>query len=107
MRAPKLYMALVTALALAGCESLSTMWGGSTRSGQSSSVVEFLYPNGEVPPKPTGQVPAITLPIKVGLAFVPGRGAQLGPLSEAQKMQLLEQVRSKFTGEDYVTEIVL
>jgi len=97
----------VTALALAGCESLSTMWGGSTRSGESSSVVEFLYPNGEVPPKPTGEVPAITLPIKVGLAFVPGRGHTLGPLSEAQKMQLLDRVRGKFTGEDYVTEIVL
>jgi len=108
MGVPKLCMVLVALLALAGCESLSsTMWGGQTRSGESSSVVEFLYPNGEVPPKPTGEVPAINLPIKVGLAFVPGRGGQLGPLSEAQKMQLLDQVRGKFTGEDYVTEIVL
>ena len=98
---------LAASLALAGCESLSAMWGGSTRSGESSSVVEFLYPAGEVPPKPTGEVPAINLPIKVGLAFVPGRGQSLGPLSEAQKMRLLDQVRGKFTGEDYVTEIVL
>lgn len=108
MRTRTLSLLLALALALAGCESLySTMWGGSTRSGESSSVVEFLYPGGEVPPKPTGELPAITLPIKVGLAFVPGRGTQLGPLSEAQKMQLLEQVRARFTREDYVTEIVL
>ena len=107
MRVSKLCLVLTTSLALAGCESLSTMWSGSTRSGESSSVVEFLYPGGEVPPKPTGEVPAIAVPIKVGLAFVPGRGGQLGPLSEAQKMQLLDQVRGKFTGEDYVAEIVL
>jgi len=107
MRALELSVVLVASIVLAGCESLSTMWGGSTRSGQSSSVVEFLYPGGEVPPKPSGEVPAISLPIRVGLAFVPGRGAQLGPLSEAQKMQLLDKVRARFTGEDYVTEIVL
>lgn len=107
MRILTLSAVLAASLALVGCESLSTMWGGSTRSGESSSVVEFLYPAGEVPPKPTGEVPAITLPIKVGLAFVPGRGQSLGPLSEAQKMQLLEQVRDRFSGEDYVTEIVV
>jgi rhombotail lipoprotein len=95
------------ALSLAGCEAMNNLWGGSTRSGESSSVVEFLYPDGAKPPKPTGAVPAIRLPITVGLAFVPGRGAALGPLSEPQKLALLEQVKSKFTGEDYVTEIVV
>jgi rhombotail lipoprotein len=95
------------ALALSGCEAMNNLWGGSTRSGESSSVVEFLYPDGAKPPKPTGDVPAIKLPITVGLAFVPGRGTALGPLSEAQKMALLEQVKSKFTGEDYVTDIVV
>jgi rhombotail lipoprotein len=106
MRVWCLMALLVPALGLAGCEAMSTMWGGSTRSGVSSSVVEFLYPAGEVPPKPTGEVPAIKLPITVGLAFVPGREG-IGPLPEAQKMALLDQVRAKFTGEDYVTEIVL
>lgn len=108
MRALSRSFLLAAVLVLAGCESLSTLWeGGTQRSGESSSVVEFLYPDGREPPKPTGEVPAINLPITVGLAFVPGKGAGLGPLSEAQKMQLLERVRTKFTGEDYVTEIVL
>ena len=31
----------------------------------------FLYPYGEEPPKPPQTVPALELPIKVGLAFVP------------------------------------
>ena len=95
------------ALGLAGCEAMNNLWGGSTRSGESSSVVEFLYPDGAKPPKPTGGVPAIRLPITVGLAFVPGRGTALGPLSEPQKLALLEQVKAKFTGEDYVTDIVV
>lgn len=94
--------------ALTGCESLSTMWGGGqTRTGVSSSVVEFLYPDGQVPPKPSGELPTLQLPIKVGLAFVPGASPGVGPLSESQKLQLLEGVRSKFTSEDYVTEIAL
>jgi len=108
MRVLPLSLLMSLALGLSGCESLSTMWGGgTTRSGESSSVVEFLYPDGEAPPKPTGGVPAINLPITVGLAFVPGRGTGLGPLSEAQKMALLEQVRAKFTSEDYVTNILV
>ena len=101
-----LAMALVV---LAGCESLSTMWGGqpATRTGSSSSVVEFLYPDGSVPPKPTGELPVLQLPIKVGLAFVPGTAGRAGPLSEPEKMALLDDVRAKFAGEDYVTEIVV
>jgi rhombotail lipoprotein len=106
LRLPLLVAALVL---LAGCESLSTMWGGqpATRTGASSSVVEFLYPDGAVPPKPSGELPVLRLPIKVGLAFVPGTQGRAGPLSEPQKLDLLEGVRTKFESEDYVTEIVV
>lgn len=109
MRALSLSCLLAVALLLTGCEALFGLWGGggAQRSGASSSVVDFLYPGGEQPPKPTGEVPSITLPITVGLAFVPGGSYGLGPLSEAQKMQLLDEVRAKFTSEDYVTEIVV
>lgn len=104
---PSLLFAL--ALALTGCEALFGYWegDGAKRTGASSSVVEFLYPDGAVPPEPTGAVPEIRLPITVGLAFVPGGGAALGPLSEAQKAALLEQVRANFVTEDYVTDIVV
>jgi rhombotail lipoprotein len=107
MRTVTSAIVLASVPSLAGCEALFGGWGGESgrRSGQSSSVVEFLYPNGEVPPEPTGSVPEVRLPITVGLAFVPGRG--LGPLSEAQKSALLEQVRAKFVSEDYVTDIVV
>lgn len=109
MRNLRLPLLAAVACALVGCEALSTMWGGQpqTRTGASSSVVEFLYPDGAVPPRPTGELPTLQLPIKVGLAFVPGGQTAYGPLSEPQKMALLDGVRSKFAGEDYVTEIVL
>ena len=109
MRALHLPLLVAATVLLTACESLSTMWGGqpATRTGASSSVVEFLYPDGTAPPKPTGELPVLQLPIKVGLAFVPGAEGRAGPLSEPQKMALLEGVRSKFAGEDYVTEIVL
>lgn len=105
--ASRLWLTVVLA-SLCGCEALfGTYWSGQTRTGESSSIVEFLYPSGEVPPQASGEVPAVELPLTVGLAFVPGKGASLGPLSEPQKMALLEQVRAKFTSEDYVTQIVL
>jgi rhombotail lipoprotein len=110
MRVSILSVLIATVLLLAGCEALNSyMWGGQSgnRKGVSSSVVEFLYPNGEVPPKPTGELPTIVLPIKVGLAFVPARSAAYEPLSEAQKMALLDDVRARFTSEDYVTEIAV
>jgi rhombotail lipoprotein len=109
MRNLKTSLLLALALTLAGCEALFGYWGGDAakRTGASSSVVEFLYPAGEVPPEPTGAVPEIRLPITVGLAFVPGRDAALGPMSEAQKTALLEQVRARFLTEDYVIDIVV
>lgn len=102
---------LVVVLALplvAGCEALlGEYWSPQQRTGASSSVVEFLYPDGAVPPKPTGTLPVLPQPLTVGLAFVPGRGGEMGPLSEPQRLQLLENVRAKFAGETYVTDIVL
>lgn len=99
---------LLVLTGLSGCEAMfGEYWSGHTRSGTSSSVVEFLYPDGAVPPKPTGAVPAINLPLTVGLAFVPGRSEGPGPLSEAQKLALLDQVRARFSTEDYVTQIVV
>lgn len=109
MRNFRLPLLVAAFVMFAGCEALSTMWGGqpATRTGASSSVVEFLYPDGAVPPKPSGELPVLRLPIKVGLAFVPGTQGRAGPLSEPQKLDLLEGVRAKFESEDYVTEIVV
>jgi rhombotail lipoprotein len=107
-RSLRLSLILLLAVLASGCEALlGEYWSPQQRTGASSSVVEFLYPDGAVPPKPTGELPVLPQPLTVGLAFVPGRDGEMGPLSEPQKLALLETVRAKFAGEDYVTQIVL
>ena len=83
----------------------STGFGSDGRRGVSSSLVDYLYPEGQVPPQYEETVPHLRLPLTVGLAFVPSqKNSGLG-LSEAKKMQLLEQVKQNFAGLDYVRDI--
>ncbi len=97
---------LVAGLAtVAGC---SQYWQAeTTRSGASSSLVDYLYPEGTVPPAFDEKVPQLRLPLRVGLAFVPparSPGAQ-SVLSEADRAALLDRVRAKFTDREYISSI--
>ena len=89
-------------ICLSGC---SWMLGGETRTGESSSLVDYLYPNGEIPPAISDEVPYLELPIRVGIAFVPGQKTTGGALSEATKMSLLDDVRGEFIDRDYIGHI--
>ena len=87
---------------ITGC---STLWHGTqaqTRQGASSSLVDFLYPNGEVPPE-VPEKPNLRLPLKVGLAFVPSRGGD--GLSAAERQELLTQVAQAFDDRPFVESI--
>jgi rhombotail lipoprotein len=75
-----------------------------SESGNSSSLVEFLYPNKSNPPLQDA-VPQLRLPLRVGLAFLPARGA--APLDEAHQQQLLERIRQRFSTRPFVSDIVL
>jgi rhombotail lipoprotein len=90
-------------LLAAGC---SSMWGvdGQTRSGVSSSLVDYLYPAGEVPPDVQDTIPQLNLPLRVGIAFVPGR-VGTSAISEATKIELLEKVKDQFTDREYIEYI--
>ena len=61
-------------------------------------------PNGEVPPDTQDTIPYLELPLRVGIAFVPGQAGP-GSISEATKMQLLEQVKSNFVDREYIGHI--
>ena len=74
-------------------------------SSSSSSLVEFLYPNSSTPP-PQDAVPELHLPLRVGLAFLPGRGGQAS-LEAAHEEQLLERIRRRFSDRHFVSEIVV
>ena len=89
---------------LTGCSTLLS--GGNNlqvRQGSSSSLVDFLYPDGEVPPAPSEALPQVRLPAKVGLAFVPTRGGN--PLSAAEQKVLLDRVAAAFSDRPFVASI--
>lgn len=96
---------VLIALITSGC---STFWdwgtGPDVRSGVSSSLVDYLYPGGQVPPAVQDTIPYLELPLRVGIAFVPGPTGRHA-ISEATKMQLLENVKSKFADRDYIEHI--
>lgn len=95
------------ALALSGCALLNPacgpQCGASHRS--SSSLVEFLYPNGAEPPR-ENSIPELHVPLRVGLTFLPAQGAASGP-DAALKEQLLQRVRQHFSDRKFVSEIVV
>jgi rhombotail lipoprotein len=94
------------AILIAGCTSLWQAYSGGERRGVSSSLVEYLYPDGEEPPPYSEAVPQLNIPLRVGLAFVPAtRSTEYPLLSEATKTELLGRVRQQFLDREYISEI--
>jgi len=98
-----LFALVSVALLLSGCSTLWD-WSGGHRNGTSSSLVDYLYPDGEVPPDVQDTIPYLELPLRVGIAFVPG-GVGPGTISEATKMRLLENVKANFVDREYIGHI--
>jgi rhombotail lipoprotein len=93
-------------LFLAGCTSLWQLGApGGTRNGVSSSLVDYLYPKGEVPPEQPQGIPQLALPLRVGIAFVPSQNNSDAAISEATRTELLGNVRSAFLDRDYIAHI--
>lgn len=100
-----LFLGMIAMVALQGC---ALCWNGCgsrvMRSGNSTSLVEFLYPDG-VPPR-TDTVPELRIPLHVGLAFLPSnRGTSTVTLDPLQKQELLESIRARFKSRQFVSEI--
>lgn len=97
---------IIVSVALTGCAALNDLFGESSyRSGSSSSLVDFLYPDGKQPPPVDQRIPNLQLPLRVGLAFVPANDNPSGGLSEEHKQLLLEKVRASFAGRKYIRDI--
>ncbi len=93
---------------IVGCLSAcSAFWGPDGRRGVSSSLVDYLYPNGELPAEHTRTTPNLRLPLRVGLAFVPSSQHSGLSLPEAKKTELLEGVKSQFSHLSYVEKITV
>ncbi len=102
----KRMLVLTTALPLVACTSFWQMWSSDgTRDGVSSSLVDYLYPKGEQPPTPGQDIPKLNLPLRVGIAFVPPQYGAGGAISEATKLELLNNVKAAFMDREYIAHI--
>jgi rhombotail lipoprotein len=87
-------------LALAGCASIKDPSGVR----QAGSIVDYLYPDARQAPALQPSVTRLRLPVRVGIAFLPGNGWSGGP-TEQMRARLLDRVKASFTQYDYIGSI--
>jgi rhombotail lipoprotein len=100
MKRLKTLFCVFALLTLGGCASMFSHTG----SRQAGSIVDYLYPDAKESPKLEPAVTRLRLPVRVGIAFVPGGGRGAGP-QEAAQLQLLERVKAAFSQVDYIGSI--
>ena len=98
MRHRTLTALVAAALISSGCAT----WFDPPRQTHRASVVDYLYPKNEQPAlKPS--VPELHLPLRVGIAFVPGN--LTGDLPEVERNNLLNRVKNAFSNRPYIDNI--
>jgi len=103
MKAVRVLSLVTLATALAGCISDGMcMWNCGAQHSGSTPLVEFLYPDGKVPP--VDATPELKIPLTVGLSFLPSRGGY-ERLDATQKEQLLASIKEHFRTRPYVRDI--
>lgn len=106
MRYLSLTALAATSLMLTGCADITCLPHCASRVHNSSSLVDFLYPDGRAAAAQSER-PQLTIPLRVGLAFLPSANGLSAGLDPAQKGQLLERIKQRFASRPFVTEIVL
>ncbi len=94
------FLFTITLCLLTGCGTMSR----STH--HASSVVQYLYPGkSEHIESPT--IPLLSLPLRVGVAFVPEEGGYQArhPLSENDKIDLMKRISTEFKQYPFVKSI--
>lgn len=92
-------MVLAVAMLASGCAGMQSRH-------TTTSVVDYLYPNQHDPVAQVG-TPVLSLPMTVGIAFVPDKWGQTraSALTESKKTELLNRVAEHFRELDYVKAI--
>ncbi len=70
----------------------------------SSSLVDYLYPNEESRANHKAELPVLTLPVKVGIAFIPSSNGRTA-INHKSQIELLEKVKKAFAQYDYIDNI--
>lgn len=88
---------------LASCSALISDNTGKRT--QSSSLIDFLYPNSQSRAEHKPEIPLLTLPVKVGVAFVPNNNKYNTGINNKDQLELLEKVKKAFVKYDYIDRI--
>ena len=79
--------------------------GCATQRVQRASIVDFLYPNKERPVE-TATIPMLSLPMDVGIVFVPEKSPyQESALTEKEKVALMERVGAQFKAYPFIRSV--
>jgi rhombotail lipoprotein len=88
---------------LASCSSILSQNTGKKT--QSSSLMDFLYPDDTSRSEHKPEMPVLKLPVKVGLAFVPSKNWKRDGIHSKDQIELLEKVKKYFLKYDYIDRI--
>ena len=96
-----LFISIITCCVtlISGCNHMRTKQ-------HSSSVVQYLYPDQSSHIETPG-IPRLTLPLRVGIAFVPESSMRNQVLTEVDKMELMKEVSTHFKKYKFVKSIEL
>ena len=101
-------ISLILSLVLSGCTTLmQQLTDQGMRRGASSSLVDYLYPNGETPPTFDETIPKLQVPLRVGIAFVPSYADDSITLNATHKSELLTMIKDNFYDKPFIREIVV
>ena len=92
-------------LILAACSTLTGCFHQSAAH-YSSSVFQYLYPDKSEYIETPG-TPLLSLPLRIGIAFVPESTSRYQTLTEKDKMDLMKEVSMHFKKYDFVKSIEL
>ncbi len=101
----KLTLVIVSILLMTACSSL--LYPSGNKNTVSSSLLDFLYPKEGSRAEHVAEIPTLTLPVKVGLAFVPSKNWARDGISNSDQIALLEKVKTSFLQYDYIDNIEL
>ena len=88
---------------ISGCSGLVSHKTGSNTT--SSSLVSFLYPEKQTQVAQVKLIPQLTLPVKIGLAFLPSKNWRNTALDSSTEYQLLTKVKSRFSQYPFIDDI--
>lgn len=99
----KISFILLVTLLVTSCSAMVRQSGDKAT--RSSSLVDFLYPKQEDKTKHQPEIPVLTLPARVGIAFVPPKYDRRDNINSQTQLALLEKVKEAFIGYDYIEHI--